>query len=388
MWVEGYQDCELRGQQRRPQETRLSFSKDTKRTQVSGALSSPAEDLLCHLQVCFETYKATNLRQHAAQCLGRQGYRLVLHTPDSLGPLLGCSGIHRPCFPCPGGWLCWEHQEAQTAGKSLGSMSWLLSHGCISLQVFKSRSSHCWAFGKWLADRGNLIAASTGKASQLGTWVSFTSFCILNSGNPLFFSMKLHGFSATEEGGRDKTSHSVAHRSVKRHLVQSIQNGCSCSSVTFRNFMERKKAEDAGFCTLFENPADSHLGLLAEQSLKGELKRPDSAKARDRSRWTWWCVCPVCLSSSSPMLSTSPMLHTPPSTAGDRRWTDVNSDLRKFQSVGECHVQRRRELSGKRGQLFKRRANKCLAQHNASGICSASSPHRDTVKVLFRRWGA
>lgn len=135
--MEGYQDCELRGQQRRPQETRLSFSKDTKRTQVSGALSSPAEDLLCHLQVCFETYKATNLRQHAAQCLGRQGYRLVLHTPDSLGPLLGCSGIHRPCFPCPGGRLCWEHQEAQTAGKSLGSMSWLVSHGCISLQVFK-----------------------------------------------------------------------------------------------------------------------------------------------------------------------------------------------------------------------------------------------------------
>lgn len=118
----------------------------------------------------------------------------------------------------------------------------------------RCRSSHRWAFGKWLAERGNL-SASTGEVSQLGTWVSSTSFW----GKSFVFPL-----SETQERGRAVTSHSVAHGSAKNHSVESTQNGCRCSSVSFRSCMERKKVEDTGFCTILENPADSHPPFLAE----------------------------------------------------------------------------------------------------------------------------
>lgn len=168
---------------------------------------------------------------------------------------------HGLCFPCPGGHLCWEHQEAQTAGRSLGSMSWLVSHGCISLQVSKMQIKSLLGFWEMTnSERKSGCQHRGGQpAGELGLLHKLLRKILC------FSSVKSRGFSETQERGRAITAHLVAHGSAKSHSVESTQNGCSCSSVAFGSCVQRKKVEDAGFCTILANPADSYPPLLSEQ---------------------------------------------------------------------------------------------------------------------------
>lgn len=199
----------------------------TQGTQMSGALCSPREGPLSPAGVSFETYKATNLGSMLTPQLpsARKG-RVTGSTLTLLGGFLGLLARvhihpHGLCFPCPGGHLCWEHQEAQTAGRSLGSMSWLVSHGCISLQVSKMQIKSLLGF--WEMTNSERISECQHRggqpAGELGLLHKLLRKILC------FSSVKSRGFSETQERGRAITAHSVAHGSAKSHSVESTQNG-------------------------------------------------------------------------------------------------------------------------------------------------------------------
>lgn len=151
--------------------------------------------------VSFETCQATNLKHHVATTAAPSARPApgTLHYLDrpAAGALLHSVGL---CFPCLGEQLCWEHQEAQTAGRSLGSGHWL---ACAALQACKMQIKSLLGFP------GNRYQTEetqpenqhreTQPAADLGL---LTSICISKSGNPLFFSTKHRGFFETQERGR------------------------------------------------------------------------------------------------------------------------------------------------------------------------------------------
>lgn len=142
---------------------------------------------------------------------------------------------HGLCFPYSGGHLCWEHQEAQTAGRSLDSMPWLVRHECISLQVSKMQIKPLLGFWEMInSERKSECQHRGGQpAGDLGLLHKLLRKILC------FSSMKPRGFSETQERGRAITAHSVAHGSAKSHSVESTQNGCSCSSVAFGSCVDR-----------------------------------------------------------------------------------------------------------------------------------------------------